>query len=151
MRWIGVSTTLPHLPTFLSWDVFDVFQIPYSALEREHEEWISRTAEAGGGTVIRGSAALGEPGQGLGHADRWQSFEAAKLDELRQAGESRTAFLLRFALTHPHTHTLIVGTTNPKHLRENVDAVLAGPLSADVYNEAKRRLDEIGVRSVAAK
>ena len=32
VRWIGMSTTLPHLSTYLSWDVFDVYQIPYSAL-----------------------------------------------------------------------------------------------------------------------
>jgi aryl-alcohol dehydrogenase-like predicted oxidoreductase len=145
VRWIGVSTTLPHLPTFLEWDVFDVFQIPYSALEREHEEWISRTADAGVGTVIRGSAALGEPGKGLGGAARWQLFEAAEIDDLRRAGEDRTAFLLRYALTHPDTHTLIVGTTNQEHLRENVEAVLAGPLPADIYSEAKRRLDGVGV------
>ena len=35
-RFIGVSTTLPHLPTYLKWGVFDTFQIPYSALERDH-------------------------------------------------------------------------------------------------------------------
>ncbi|HRJ40987.1 MAG: aldo/keto reductase [Caldilineaceae bacterium] len=148
VRWIGVSTTLPHLPTFLDWDVFDVFQIPYSVLEREHEGWISRVAEAGGGTIIRGSAALGAPGVGLGDDERWQQFETAGLDELVAIGESRTAFLLRFALTHPHTHTLIVGTTNPQHLQENVEAVLAGPLAPDVYAEAKRRLDGVGVRPV---
>jgi aryl-alcohol dehydrogenase-like predicted oxidoreductase len=150
VRWIGVSTTLPHLPTFLGWDAFDLFQIPYSALEREHEEWISRSADAGVGTVIRGSAALGEPGAGLGDEDRWQKFQAAGLDDLMQAGESRTAFLLRFALTHPHTDTLIVGTTNPDHLQENVDAVLSGPLPSDVYSEVKRRLDEVGLRPLPA-
>lgn len=144
VRWIGISTTLPHLPTFLGWSIFDVFQIPYSALEREHEEWISRVAHAGAGTIIRGSAALGEPGRGLGDEERWQQFEATGLDDLRQVGESRTAFLLRFALTHPYAHTLIVGTTNPEHLRENVDAVLAGPLPAHVYGEVKRRMYGVG-------
>ena len=99
--------------------------------------------------MIRGSAALGAPGAGLGDEERWQQFEAAGLDDLRQAEESRTAFLLRFALTHPHTHTLIVGTTNPEHLQENVEATLAGPLSADVYSEAKRRLDAVGVAPLA--
>jgi len=146
VRWIGISTTLPHLSKFLDWDVFDIFQIPYSALERVHEEWISRVAEAGAGTVIRGSAALGEPGKGLGKTERWTQFEAAGLDDLRQPGESRTAFLLRFSLTHPHAHTLIVGTTNLEHLYENVDTVLAGPLPAEVYGEVKRRLDARGVK-----
>jgi len=48
-RWIGCSATLPHLATYVEWGVFDAFQIPYSALERRHEGWISRAAEAGAG------------------------------------------------------------------------------------------------------
>ena len=47
VRWIGASTFLPSLPTFLEWGVFDTFQIPYSALERDHEGWITKSAEAG--------------------------------------------------------------------------------------------------------
>lgn len=148
VRWIGMSTTLPHLATYLEWGVFDVFQIPYSALEREHEGWISRAAQAGAGTVIRGSVALGQPGVGLGAPERWQRFQDAGLDDLRQVGESATAFLLRFALTHPDAHTLIVGTTNPDHLQENVEAVQRGPLPPDVYAEAKRRLDEVDSSSI---
>ena len=30
VRWIGASTTLPDLPTYIEWGVFDVFQIPYA-------------------------------------------------------------------------------------------------------------------------
>ena len=52
--------------------------------------------------------------------------------------------MLRYTLTHPHAHTIIVGTTRVEHLRENVEAVMRGPLSEDVYAEAKRRLDGIG-------
>src|SRR5687768_16033477 len=31
VRFISISTTLPHLPTYLQWEVFDTFQSPYSA------------------------------------------------------------------------------------------------------------------------
>ena len=62
VRWIGVSTTLPDLPTFLEWGAFDVFQIPYSALERDHEEWITQAAGAGIGVIVRGGVAQGEAG-----------------------------------------------------------------------------------------
>ena len=68
VRWIGVSTTLPHQPTYLEWGVFDVFQIPYSALEREHEEWISRAAQAGTGMVVRGGVAQGRNEEEDGNA-----------------------------------------------------------------------------------
>ena len=144
VRWISVSTTLPHLPNYLQSGVFDTFQIPYSALERQHEEWIGAAARAGIGIIIRGGVARGEAGVGLGNADRWKKFEAAGLDELRAAGESRTGFLLRFTLTHPNADTIIVGTLYPEHLQENIQAVLNGPLPADVYAETKRRLDLAG-------
>lgn len=141
VRWIGASTTSPDISTFIGWGVFDTFQIPYSALERQHEAWISRAAEAGIGIIVRGGVAKGE---GRGPADRWQKFEEAGLDVLREAGESRSAFLLRYVLTHPHADTIIVGTLHPHHLLENVEAVARGPLSPGVYAEAKRRLDAVG-------
>jgi aryl-alcohol dehydrogenase-like predicted oxidoreductase len=136
---------LPDLPTYLNWGVFDVFQIPYSALEREHEDWITKAAEAGVGIIIRGGVAMGEPGVGKGSVDRWQKFDEAGLDGLLDEGEDRTAFLLRYTLTHPHADTIIVGTVNLDHIRQNVDAIHKGPLPADVYAEAKRRLDAIGI------
>jgi aryl-alcohol dehydrogenase-like predicted oxidoreductase len=40
-------------------------------------------------------------------------------------------------------HTNIVGTKNPAHLADNVLAASRGPLSPEVYAEAKRRLDTI--------
>lgn len=144
VRWIGCSSTLPHINTYIEWGVFDTYQIPYSALERAHEEVITRAAQAGAGIINRGGVARGEPGVGLGNTDRWKTFEAASLDELREEGESRTTFLLRFLLTHPDIHTTIVGTLIPAHLEENIQAASQGPLSAEVYAEAKRRLDAAG-------
>ncbi|MGD0004213.1 MAG: aldo/keto reductase [Anaerolineaceae bacterium] len=146
VRWVSISTTLPHLPTYLKMGRFDTFQIPYSALEREHENWISQAAEAGLGTIIRGGVARGEPGVGLGRADRWAKYEEAHLDDLLEPGENRTTFLLRYTLSHPHVHTIIVGTLHPEHLHENLRAIQRGPLPASVYAEAKRRLDRVGLK-----
>ncbi len=144
VRWIGISSTLPHIDTYIKSGIFDTFQIPYSALERAHEDVITKAATAGAGVIDRGGVARGEPGSGLGSTDRWAAFERAKLDELRSEGESRTAFLLRFLLSHPHIHTTIVGTLIPEHLHENIAISERGPLSADIYAEAKRRLDQVG-------
>jgi aryl-alcohol dehydrogenase-like predicted oxidoreductase len=69
--------------------------------------------------------------------DRW---EAAKLDELQGDGMSRHEFILRFTLSHPGMSSAIVGTSNPEHLRGNVEAASRGPLPPDVYAEARRRL-----------
>ena len=144
IRFLGCSSTSPHLRTYIGWGVFDVFQIPYSALERQHENLITEAAEAGAGIIIRGGVARGEPGSGLGNENRWEVFAKAGLDELRAEGESRTAFLLRFTLSHPHCHTTIVGTLRPEHLLENVEVACKGPLPSDVYEEAKKRLSAAG-------
>ena len=150
VRWIGVSTTMPYLETYLAWGVFDVFQIPYSALERGHEEWITKAGEAGAGILIRGGVALGEPGIGKGSSERWDKFTDADLDELRDPDEDRTSFMLRFTLTHPYAHSIIVGTTSLDHLQKNVTAVLKGPLSPETYDEAKKRLDAVGESPISA-
>jgi aryl-alcohol dehydrogenase-like predicted oxidoreductase len=139
IRFLGVSSILPNLIDHIQMGVFDVFQIPYSALQPEHEAAIAEASQAGAGIVIRGGVARGEPGAGQGAADVWKLWEQAQLDELLE-GMSATEFMLRFTITSPDVHTTIVGTLNPTHLQENVAAVLQGPLPAAMYNEAKRRL-----------
>jgi aryl-alcohol dehydrogenase-like predicted oxidoreductase len=144
VRWIGASTNLPEVPTFLEWGVFDAFQLPYSALERDHEDWITQAAQAGIGIIIRGGVAQGEPGVGSGDVDRWQLYDQAALDKIRPPDESRTGFMLRYTLSHPDTHTIIVGTRNVEHLNENLQAALRGPLPHDLHAEINRRLDGVG-------
>jgi aryl-alcohol dehydrogenase-like predicted oxidoreductase len=58
---------------------------------------------------------------------------------------SPVGFVLRFTLSHPHTHMTIVGTVNPAHLKANIAALEKGPLPPDVYAEAKRRLAAAGL------
>ena len=107
------------------------------------------SSEAGIGTVIRGGVAKGEPGQGHGREETWQKFDEAGLEELKGEGESRSTFVLRFTLMHPSVHTIIAGTKNPTHLEENVSAALQGPLPLETYAEAKRRLDDVGIKPEA--
>lgn len=150
VRFIGMSATLPHLEAYVASGAFDVFQIPYSALQRDHEVLITRAASEGAGTVIRGGVARGAPSEEKDWDIRRLPevaperprllWESADLDDLLD-GESRMAFMLRFTLSHPDLHTTIVGTANPEHLRANIEAVRAGPLAADVYAEARQRLD----------
>jgi aryl-alcohol dehydrogenase-like predicted oxidoreductase len=154
-RFIGMSGTLPNLPDHIDMGVFDAFQIPYSALQREHEGLISRAAAAGAGTVIRGGVARGAPSdekhwQGLFGLDadvsrgRWAT---AGLDSLLDE-MNRMAFVLRFTLSHPDLHTTIVGTSNVDHFRANLAAAEQGPLAEDLYEQAKRGLAAAGSEPV---
>jgi aryl-alcohol dehydrogenase-like predicted oxidoreductase len=151
VRFIGMSGTLPNITGQIEMGVFDAFQIPYSAVEREHEAVISQAAATGAGTVIRGGVARGVPAGGDEviervpedfrdvYRARRDRFEAAGLDDLLD-GMSRMEFMLRFTLSHPDMDTTIVGTSNPEHLAANLKAAAKGPLPADLYEEAKRRL-----------
>ena len=151
VRFIGMSGVLPDLADHIEMGVFDVFQIPYSLVQREHETLIARAAAAGGGTVVRGGVARGNPAPDKGWGARRlpelaadqprQIWERAALDDLLD-GASRIEFTLRFTLSHPWMHTTIVGTANLDHLRDNLESARKGPLPADVYQEAMRRLDE---------
>jgi aryl-alcohol dehydrogenase-like predicted oxidoreductase len=138
-RFIGSSSTLPNIVDHIGLGVFDVFQIPYSALERDHESVITAASESGSGVVVRGGVAQGAPGEGLGKTDRWEQWNKANLDELLD-GMTRTEFVLRFTISHPGMTTTIVGTLNPDHLAQNIATVRQGPLPKDTYEEAKRRL-----------
>lgn len=142
VRFIGSSSTLPHMPDHIAMDAFDAFQVPYSLLEREHEEVISAAAAAGAGIIVRGGMARGEPGEGRGKADVWQRWNDAGLDDLLD-GETPTHFVLRYTLSLPALSTTIVGTSSVEHLRANVAAALRGPLPADVFAEATRRVEAI--------
>lgn len=124
-------------PEFIQWGVFDLMQMVYGGLVRTGENVITQAAQAGLGMVIRGVVKRY-------FANYDELFEKAGLDDLRAAGDSRNAFLIRFALTHPGLSTCIIGTKSVEHLQENVRAASAGRLADDVYREAKRRLDAAG-------
>jgi aryl-alcohol dehydrogenase-like predicted oxidoreductase len=148
IRFIGMSGILPNLPDHIAMGVFDVFQIPYSAVQRDHEELIADAAGAGAGTLIRGGAARGAASEdknwragplsqdpGVGQRN-WENSGVAAL--LSEAGMSNMEFVLRFTLSHPGLSTTIVGTANPAHLASNIAIADKGPLPADLYEQAKQ-------------
>ena len=61
-------------------------------------------------------------------------------DLLAGSGMTSMEFVLRFTLSHPYLSTTIVGTANPGHLESNITIAEKGPLPADLYAEAKSRL-----------
>ncbi len=150
VRFIGMSGILPDLPAQIAMDVFDAFQIPYSAVQRDHEELITAAAATGAGTLIRGGAARGAASEeknwrtgplsqpaGLGQ----RNWTASGIEDLLAgSGISPMEFVLRFTLSHPDLSTTIVGTASPGHLEGNIAIAEKGPLPADLYAEAKKRL-----------
>jgi aryl-alcohol dehydrogenase-like predicted oxidoreductase len=149
-RFIGMSGILPDLPDQIRLGVFDVFQIPYSAVQREHEDLITSAALQAAGTLIRGGAARGAPAQdknwrtgplGVPQGEGQRRWQEAGIDDLlADRGMSPIEFTLRFTLSHPSLTSTIVGTSSQEHLASNIAIAEKGPLPADVYAEAKKRL-----------
>jgi aryl-alcohol dehydrogenase-like predicted oxidoreductase len=148
VRFLGMSGLLPNLPDHIAMGVFDVFQIPYSAIQREHEELITAAAASGAGTLIRGGVARGAPADdkdwsrgpiGLAEGEGHRRWQASGVDDVLD-GMPRMEFMLRFTLSHPGLSTTIVGTSSIDHLQANVAVAEKGPLPADVYEQARQRL-----------
>jgi len=137
---IGVSSKAPHLAGLIDLGFFDTFQIPYSCLAPEHEEWIARAAATGAGVIIRGGIANGGPVAEIQRPALNEVWTQAKLDELIPKGMSRAELILRYTLSNPHCHTTIVGTCNHEHLAENVTACRMGALPEPIYREISARI-----------
>jgi aryl-alcohol dehydrogenase-like predicted oxidoreductase len=150
VRFIGMSGTMPQLDEQIAMGVFDVFQIPYSVLEREHEDLIRKAARSGAGVIIRGGVARGIVVKDEsvindypaflqdGFRARRRLWQQTGIDDLLE-GMTPMEFMLRFTISNPDMSTTIVGTANPEHLLGNVKAAAKGPLPADLYAEACRR------------
>ncbi|MDR8412439.1 aldo/keto reductase [Nonomuraea sp. 3-1Str] len=147
IRFTGMSGELPNLPEHIATGAFDVFLLPYSALDRSHEELVGAAAAAGAGTIARGSVArpLTAPPEAMPEpmrrplADRHARLAAAGLDDLAD-GASTMELLLRFILSHRDLDSVIVGSAQVAHVRANVAAARKGPLPAEVYDALRDRL-----------
>jgi aryl-alcohol dehydrogenase-like predicted oxidoreductase len=153
VRFLGMSGTLPDLPDHIAMGVFDVLQIPYSLVQREHEGLITEAARSGAGTLIRGGAARGAPAEdkawssgplGLPAGEGLRRWEAAGLEALLDE-LSPMELVLRFTLSHPDLSSTIVGTANPAHLAANVAIAEKGPLPPETYAAVRARLGGPGL------
>ena len=114
----------------------------YGALARGCENLIAEAVAHGVGVVARGSFRDYR-------GDQAKIFAASGLDELRGTDDQAT-FLIRFVLSHPGVATMLVGTKSLEHLAANIASAARGPLPKDVYEEAKLRLDGVGVKAAEA-
>jgi aryl-alcohol dehydrogenase-like predicted oxidoreductase len=140
VRHIGVSTSLPKIAAMVELGVFETFQIPYSVLAPEHAPWIARAAAGGAGIIIRGGIAQGGPDAEIQRPQVNDIWRAAWLDDFLDPGMTRASLLLRYTLSNPDCHSVIVGTCNRDHLAENLAAAGAGPLPPETVAEMNARV-----------
>ncbi len=140
IRFLGSSSSLPHLPALIELDVFDTFQIPYSCLAPRHHDLITAAAETDAGIIIRGGIAQGGPDAEIQRPALNDVWTRARLDEVLPDGMTRAELILRHTISHPHCDTTIVGTCNLEHLAENLAAAAKGRLPQDLYDQVTDRV-----------
>lgn len=127
-----------NIQTFASWSDIESIQIVYGCMTRLSENVIQKAHDDyGTGIIARGLLKRYD----ATYDARW---EASGLSELLEEGETRNDFLIRYVLTHPAITAGVCGTRGTEHLMENIRAASRGPLSEEVYAEAKRRLNYVG-------
>lgn len=145
IRFIGTSSSLPHLSELIALGVFDTFQIPYSCLASQHHDVIHEAAETGAGIILRGGIAQGGPDAEIQRPALNDVWDRAVLDDVLPEGMKRAELILRYTLAHPDCHTTIVGTCNLEHLKENIAAARNGPLPPELYREIRSRVAALEV------
>jgi aryl-alcohol dehydrogenase-like predicted oxidoreductase len=124
---------------FAKWLDIESIQLVYGCMTRLSENVIQKAHDDYNiGIVARGAI------RNYVHiyAER---FEVARLSELFEKDETKQDFFIRFVISHPAITSTIVGTRSISHLMNNIKAMEKGPLPTDVYAEAKRRLNFVGI------
>jgi aryl-alcohol dehydrogenase-like predicted oxidoreductase len=122
---------------------FRALQVAYSLLDRRLDDRVLPACGRLGVGVIFRSVLL----QGV-LSDRWrqlpphlaplQTAAQAAAALAQQSGMTLAELAVRFALHHPHAHTVLFGSTSPAELAANLKAAAAGPLPADVVTAIQR-------------
>ena len=78
------------------------------------------------------------------HHVYWDRLNTLRYDFIRHFPlEQSIAHALRFTVSVPGVHTVIVGTTNPDRWAENARLVEQGPLSDDEFSSIRERWEEV--------
>jgi aryl-alcohol dehydrogenase-like predicted oxidoreductase len=125
---------------FIDWGVFDTFQIPYSCLQPEHVDAVTKAGESGAGVIIRGGIAKGGPDAAEARREWVDLWRAARLEELIGDEDETGDLILRYTIHHPECDTVIVGTMDTEHLAQNIRAVEQGPLPDQLFEEIEKRI-----------
>jgi aryl-alcohol dehydrogenase-like predicted oxidoreductase len=136
VRFIGMSGVLPHLEEHVEMGAFDSFQVPFSLVQPEHGDVISKAGAKGAGVLVRGAAGRGVPAGRTGPlrknpelGSHWQAVASVAAE----AGIPPMELTLRYSLGHPGVSSLLVGTADQDHLMQNVLAASKGPLPPDLH------------------
>jgi hypothetical protein len=148
-RYIGYSGDNDDAKYAIELDVFDSLQTSVNIADQTAIDGnIPLAVEKGLGVIAKRPIANAvwrfaeKPSDSYVH-EYWERIQKLKFDFLKKSTEEATATALRFTLTIPGVHTMIVGTTRPQRWQENARYVAEGNLSGEEFEAIRDRWREI--------
>ena len=137
VRYVGYSGDDEDALQAISMGVFDALQVTFNIVNQGALDQVLPAAErAGMGVVAKrpiANARLLPPDSPQYHdGPHWDSVRELLIDE--GAWDDPLECALRFTLSHPVINSAIIGTTDPRHARENARRAGAGALSPQLLD-----------------
>jgi aryl-alcohol dehydrogenase-like predicted oxidoreductase len=149
-RYIGYSGDGAAAQWAIESGVFDTIQTSFNLVDQRARKELFPNAEAKGmGIIAKRPIANGVWGQPVSPSGGVAEYhhrarQMAKMGPISGAPDEPIALALGFVLAHEEVDTAIVGTSDPAHMRDNIDYVeTLLPIPAEAVRELRRRFDLI--------
>ncbi len=156
-RYIGYSGDNEDAKFAVEMNVFDSLQTSVSVADQTPIDGnIKLAAEKDLGVIAKRPIANAvwrhkeKPSESY-HHEYWDRIQKLRFDFTSKSTEEATATALRFTLSIPGVHTMIVGTTRPNRWQENAKYVAEGKLSSEEYEAIRQRWSEVADESWIGK
>lgn len=151
-RFIGYSGDNQAAQWAVNSGLFDTLETSFNLVDQWARRDLFTVAEAKSmGIIIKrpiANAAWGRSFSPSAYAfEYWMRAQAMqKLGALPDAPKDALSLAMAFTLAHSQVDTIIIGTTNPKHVAANIKLVESlQPLPAVTIEEIYRRFEKLGV------
>lgn len=150
-RFIGYSGDNEHAAWAVDSGVFDTLQTSFSLVDQRARRGLLQAAESNGmGIIIKrpiGNGVWGAVRSNRPYTDEY--FNRAQLmqaeGDLPGLSQNDIYLAMAFVFSHSEVSTAIVGTSNPVHMRSNIDLVDGDLyLPEETKTELYRRFDKLG-------
>ena len=145
-RFIGYSGDSAAAKLAVESDVFDVLETSVSIADQEAIDLVLPLAQQRDlGVIVKRPIANvawrsgDQPPPDNYHYEYWRRLRELNYDILRKEMSEAVSIALRFALTVPGVHTLIVGTTKSDRYRQNAAVIESGPLPKTQYHAIRNQ------------
>lgn len=148
-RYIGYSGDNERARYAIQTGAFDTLQTSISVADQEVlDDWLPMAREANMGVIAKRPIAnaawrTGKLPESSYHHEYYHRLKKLDYDFLKKPLDEAVAIALRFTLSQPGVHTVIVGTTKPGRWRENAELLKAGPLPQGEIDRIRARWREV--------